>query len=117
MYYDYNKQVFKRGNQLNLENKNGDKSFSSLIELGTRGHFPLFFSSWLEELSDIDIPHLSDQDKIKINNIKSRLSQHKGIERKKTFLISLTKNERQIFIKSFFEEVEGEILSTGRDLQ
>ena len=90
----------------------------SLIQLGSSGHYPLFFDQCLKEcLYSKEKGHISYKDaKIKVKAALKKLEKHKSIERKKIALMSFEEKERQNFIKSFIKMVEFEILDHYKDL-
>ena len=96
-----------------------DNPLQQFISLGTKGHYPLFYQNWIaEELHEAlknptDLEFDGQQVISCLNDIVSRLKEHKSLERKKTVLLSLTKNERAIFIKTFFDLVESKMLESG----
>ena len=84
----------------------------SLIEIGSKGFFPLFYPEWIK-------PHLfnksrklnlTKKDQVKLRFIMQKLAQHKNIERKRTVLHALSENDRNLFIHSFLAMVESKIL-------
>lgn len=94
------------------------KPFEHLLQLGTRGHFPLFEKSWLEFLTEENfyLPEKKISTEL-LNKIKTGLGKHKTIQRKKTFLFSLEKEDREAFITMFFKDVENQILDSGVKIQ
>ena len=88
---------------------NRDKTIGSLVDIGTSGFFPLFHDNWLtdsmKEIGDID-----SEDKLRAKKILDRLTTHRGIDRKKTILLTLSKKDRQLFISLFFKMVENKIM-------
>lgn len=99
---------------MDLSYKFNDESFKPLIELGTRGHFPLFLDEWLNK---VRVKSLSKTEMLKVKKLISQLSKHKSIERKKTLLFSLQETEREIFIKAFLQVVEGKLLDEKLPIQ
>ncbi|MBT3584851.1 MAG: hypothetical protein HN509_08080 [Halobacteriovoraceae bacterium] len=93
-----------------------DPSFKSLIEMGTKGFYPLFDPRWLNEFSTQESNKLNTKEKAKAKRLWQRLSKHKSIERKKTILLSLTDEDRLLFIKAFFQTVEGKILDKNPEI-
>ncbi len=80
------------------------------IELGRMGHYPLFFQEWIHEsvhspktqLRTSSLPSTKEY----VYNVFSELHKHKNIERKKTYLEKLNREERIKFVKSFLYLVE-----------
>lgn len=93
---------------MDIAYKFNDKSFKPLIELGAKGHFPLFLDEWIIELRE---KNLTKSEKLKVKKLVTQLSKHKSIERKKTLLFSFEKGDREIFIKAFLQVVEGYLLN------
>lgn len=99
---------------MDLAYKFNDATFKPLIELGTRGHFPLFLDEWLNKIRDRS---LTKSEMLKVKNLITQLSKHKTIERKKTLLFSLADADREMFIKAFLQVVEGKLLNEKLPLQ
>ena len=93
-----------------------EKNFKSLVELGTKGFFPLFYDSWLHEAKKESTKKLSSHEKRMAKAIMKKLHKHKSIERKKTLLLSLDSKERIYFVKAFLKLVEGKILDEQPEL-
>ena len=88
-----------------LHNNNND-SLKHLIDLGSKGYFPLFHPSWIEEACTQKDVALTDDEKEIIKNVVHRLQKHRSIDRKKTLIMSLAPRKRQLFIRSFLLKVE-----------
>jgi hypothetical protein len=95
---------------LELKDFQHDPSLISLIEMGTRGHFPLFHPTWHKKLEGNRHKILGPQEKKKAQKILQRLSQHRGLERKKTVFHALSSEEQELFIRAFLKLVEHRIL-------
>lgn len=104
--------------KLSGDNTNSTTQLQSLIQLGSSGHYPLFFDDWVKDtLSTKEKRHISYKDaKIKVKSTLKKLEKHKSLERKKIALMSFKDKERQNFIKSFLKMVEFEILDHYKDL-
>lgn len=96
-----------------------EKSIKTLIEMGRHGHYPLFDSKWMYECFDEwnrayenkqRKKSLTGTEKSKARKILQRILQHRNIDRQKTVLLSLGKDERHLFMRAFFHMVEGKIL-------
>jgi hypothetical protein len=83
-----------------------DPMIRSLIELGMKGHYPLFEQTWISNLCMEKKLRFNHKEKIITKNIFDKLSGHRGLERKKVILSSINEEERDIFIKAFFKLVE-----------
>ena len=94
-----------------------EKSLKSLVELGMKGFFPLFHQDWTQELNLSEQKTLTKREKKKAKDIMNRLLNHRGIERKKIILISLSPEERTLFMRAFMEMVEGRIMDKSPELQ
>jgi hypothetical protein len=93
-----------------------DRVLKSLIELGINGFYPLFHPSWVD-LAETDRNRpLSKKEKRKASEILQRLMKHKGIERKKIILLSLSEEDRTLFVRSFMDLVENKILDNKPSL-
>ena len=88
------------------------EQINSIIELGTKGYYPLFYPEWLGKYQKM-------QQKIKSNSFTrkfakqtiQRLGKHKKLERKRTVLSSLNERELMVFINEFMIIVERKILN------
>ena len=100
-----------------------DKELKPLVELGAKGHFPLFHSTWIEEIFEDKMnsrkssTRLTDKEKRIAKKILNRLAKHQGLDRKKTIIHALEEDERKHFIKAFLKMVESNILDRGLELQ
>ena len=93
-----------------------EKSIQQLIDLGTKGFFPLFYDTWVHDAKGNDDKGLTSHEKRRAKLIMQKLQKHKSIERKKTLLLSLDSKERNYFIKAFLKMVEGKILDEQPEL-
>lgn len=91
-------------------------TIESLIELGTQGHFPLFHSSWIQEIYTNNSRKLTVKERKKTKEIIQKLSKHQSLDRKKTVLFSLNNEERRLFIQAFLKMVEAKILNQKPEL-
>lgn len=94
-----------------------DRSIKSLVELGTKGFFPLFDPNWLNEFHSRPHKKLTGNEKVKAKKLLKRVSQHRSLERKKTVMLSMNDEERDIVLKAFFKMVENKILDTKPEIQ
>jgi hypothetical protein len=76
--------------------------------MGTKGFYPLFEAEWLSQ-SHLPSDELAPQERDEGMKILQRLNSHRGIERKKTILLTLTPKQRAIIVKLFFSLVEEKI--------
>lgn len=89
----------------------------NLIELGSKGHYPLFFNEWINESIKTDFPHITlHEAKSKVTYHITKLAKHKDLQRKKTAITALNDRERMYFIKCFLKMVEFAIIDNHRDL-
>lgn len=77
--------------------------------MGQSGHYPLFDTQWFYESFQEQRP-LNQKEKVQARKILQRLLNHKSFDRQKTLLLSLSEEERMIFLRSFCHMVEGKIL-------
>lgn len=96
---------------------NAEKStMNNFIELAKFGHYPLFFDEWLRhdinERQELTIRNA----KTNLNDTFKKLARHRTIAKKKTALISLKDDERQLFIQSFLKMVEFNTLKEVKSL-
>jgi len=87
-----------------------DPMIRSLIELGMKGHYPLFEQTWISGLCMEKKLRFNHKEKMITKNIFDKLSGHRGLERKKILLSSINEEEREIFVKAFLKLVELAIL-------
>ena len=88
-----------------------------MVEMGSKGHFPLFSKKWLDEYKKIHPKINSNKNTIKVcKEIIKRLGKHRDLEKKRTLLASLDKNQLMIFINEFIKIVEAKILSRKLDI-
>ena len=102
---------------MNFHTAEKDQGFRSLVEMGTKGFYPLFHQDWLDDAYQ-DIQNiLTKKEQVKAKEIIGRLLKHKSIERKKIVLLSLAQNERTLFVRAFLGIVEGKILDRRPGIQ
>lgn len=89
----------------------------SLVDLGAKGLYPLFHQEWLEDAGENRRIKITGQDRINNRAIAKSLSKHKNLERKKTVLLALAEEERQMFIVDFLQKVEMKILESKPEMQ
>lgn len=95
------------------------KGLDQLIEAGSSGHYPLFYSDWILE-------SMSDQTEVRkmtfsraaetVHRVYKQIERHRSWERKKTALQALKSDERKDFILSFIKMVEYRALDRLREL-
>lgn len=101
---------------MELPRRKNEQSLKSLVQLGTKGFFPLFYDDWIEEHTENRSAKLTSQEKQKARQIMQKLVKHKSIDRKRTLLLALDEYERKTFIKAFMKMVEGQILDEKPEL-
>jgi len=106
----------ERRTPLELPRRKNEQSLKTLVQLGTKGFFPLFYDNWIEEHADFKTSKLTSQEKTKARQIMQKLVKHKSIDRKRTLLLALEDKERKTFIKAFMKMVEGQILDEEPEL-
>lgn len=94
-----------------------DDGLKSLIKIGTQGFFPLFDQTWFDSVLLKKELKLTKNEKVLAKKIIQRIQQYKCLERKKTVILTLIEEEREIFIKAFLYLVEGQILDDRPQLQ
>ena len=86
-------------------------NFKSLIELGSLGHFPLFYPQWLGQYRQLASGLKSTSHTKKLSRkIIERVNKHRSLDRKRTVLLSLSSKELMIFIHEFLKLVETKVL-------
>lgn len=108
--------LIKEGSTLEFYDRN-DRSINSLVELGAKGHFPLFDTTWLSEIFDNTPKKLTGNEKVQAKKLLKRVSKHRSLERKKTVILSMNETERHLVLKAFFKMVENKILDAKPELQ
>ena len=98
-----------------------DEGLNGLVELGTKGHFPLFLPQWIHSLSlnkDEGIKsHPSNGELLNFERILSSLSNYPSLDKKKVLLLTLNDKDRDQFINIFFKMVESKILDQKNYIQ
>ena len=100
--------------------KENEQSIRSLIDMGTKGYFPLFQPEWIQEIfheNQTKGPKLTSAEKNKAKSIMQDLVKHNTLERKKIVLHAMEEQERKVFVKAFMKMVEGKILDEKVGLQ
>lgn len=109
-----------------------EQSIRSLIDMGTKGHFPLFRPEWIEEIYQGETSQVNE--KRRLNNhqknesltkkekelakrLIQRLVKHRTIERMHIVLMAMEEPQRKLFVKAFMKMVEGKILDAKPNLQ
>ncbi len=84
----------------------------ALIHLGTQGHFPLFHSSWLKdpEMKEKKFQKITGLERARAKKLFQSVSKHRLLDRKITVLLSMSDDDRKLFMKAFLKLVEGKIL-------
>lgn len=94
--------------------------------MGRNGHYPLFDSEWMYECFDEwnlarennqKRKFLTGNERVKARKILQRILQHRNIERQRTILLTLEKEDRNLFMRAFFQMVEGKILDNKPQIQ
>ncbi len=89
-----------------------------LIKLGIKGQFPLFYPNWIaQSLSASSTLKIKKIERKKIHEISKKISKHKNIERQRTFLLSLSQEDRNLFVRAFLNMVENRVTSQEVNLQ
>jgi len=88
----------------------------SYIQLASAGHFPLFFTEWIEEGLESKQPMSYQIANRNVRDVFKNLSRHKTQQKKKTALIGLDKLERDVFVQSFVKVVEHSLLKDLKNL-
>lgn len=100
---------------MEFHHKDG-QSIKSLVELGVNGFFPLFEDNWFLT-KEFSKKKLTGNEKAKAKKLFSKVAGHRGINRKKTILLSMSEEERSLFIRAFMKMVEIKILNSKPGLQ
>ena len=95
-----------------------DRSFKSLVKLGSLGYYPLFEGQWLiEAKNQVKEKGLTGNEKAKAKTLFKRICSHRTIERQKTVISAMTKKDRDLFVRAFLKMVEDKILDSAPELQ
>ena len=98
------------------QNTTVNNSMKGYIDLAKTGHYPLFFGEWLGgSLKEPKAISYYNANKT-VRNLFEKMAKHRSVERKKILLTSLSENEREEFIRSFFKVVERDILKDLKTL-
>jgi len=95
------------------------QGLDQLIEAGSSGYLPLFYQDWISE-------SFADKNEVKrmsfskavatVHRIYGQIERHHSIERKKTAIQALQKDERKEFVLSFMKMVEYRALDRLKEL-
>lgn len=110
-----NLPMMKNSTDFNTKTKDEkNKELERLIEMGTNGFFPLFYPEWINDsLLDKNKSRAYNsqlKSKEKIKKVYDSISRHRNIERQKTALMTLSKEDRNDFIQSFLHVVESQVV-------
>ena len=96
-----------------------EESMKALINIGMSGHYPLFYDAWLNdpEFKEKRFSKITGLERAKAKKLFQQVSKHRSLEHKKVALMSMSDEDRKIFIKAFFKMVEGKILDQKPELQ
>ena len=84
---------------------------TSLISLGAKGYYPLFYNEWIiTNLNESQKSKITGKERKLLMQIKSKLSSQSTFERKKIILASMSETNRNLFIKHFMFLVETHVL-------
>lgn len=116
------KQTISKIKKLSLEEEtqrasNSKSELDALIEMGSRGIFPIFQQNWMNETYALIRTSKKTfkpkaKDKRKFNEIAKRVAAHSTIQRKQTLLFALAPEDRQLFIRMILSMVEEKILNS-----
>jgi hypothetical protein len=93
-----------------------DKALKTWVEIGTKGHFPLFLPEWMQEIEGHH-KKLTGNEKVKAKTLFKKICQHRTLEKQKTLLMAMNTEERCLFIKAFLKMVENKILDGSPEIQ
>lgn len=100
---------------MELEKRRKNHSIKTLIDLGTKGYYPLLHPEWIEEVCRSGSLTLSTQETVRAKEIMRQVVKHKSLERKKTVLLALPHQDRMLFVRSFLAMVEGKVLGKKKE--
>ena len=95
-----------------------EESMKALINLGVQGHFPLFHESWItsNSLNQKNLLKITGVERARVKKLFNNVLKHRHLERKKIILLSMSDEDRNLFIKAFIHLVEGKILDQKMEL-
>ena len=95
-----------------------EESMKALINLGVHGHYPLFHESWITKstLQKKNFLKITGIERARAKKLFNNVLKHRNLERKKIILLSMSDEDRDLFIKAFFNLVEGKILDQKLEL-
>lgn len=90
----------------------------ALVMLGVQGHFPLFLDAWIKDpiIKEKRFSKITGIERAKVKKLFLKVSKYRNLEHKKIALLSMSDEERNLFIKAFFKLVEGKILDQKPEL-
>jgi hypothetical protein len=95
------------------------EELNKLIEAGSFGHFPLFYSTWIHEsfADESEVKRMSFSRAAEtVHRVFGQIERHRSLERKKTAIQALNNEERKDFILSFIKMVEYRSLDKMKEL-
>ncbi len=82
-----------------------------LLELGTRGYYPLFYPDWIQDSLDrLKTPISLTKARANVKKNLELLDRHQSYERKRIAVSSMSDDMRDLFIRSFIRIVENKLL-------
>jgi hypothetical protein len=95
------------------------QGLDQLIEVGSKGFFPLFYQDWIlesysngAEAKSLSFSRAAET----VHRIYKQIEKHQSIERKKTAIHAMNINERKDFVLSFIKMVEYRTLDNLSEL-
>jgi hypothetical protein len=95
------------------------QGLDQLIESGSAGFFPLFYHDWIQEsfsdaheMRSITFSKAAEN----VHKVYRQIEKYHSLERKKTAIHALKRDERKIFVMSFMKMVEYRTLDKLREL-
>jgi hypothetical protein len=82
------------------------------------GHYPLFHESWMtrNSLQKKNFLKITGVERARAKKLFNNVLKHRHLERKKIILLSMSDDDRDLFIKAFMNLVEGRILDQKMEL-
>lgn len=112
------KEILMTRSFIKFFRKNLDINFLSLIDLGSKGHYPLFSPEWFHHIFLMNHLFIQEQDIFDISEDRREifekilicLSSQNSLDNKKIKFFSFSEKDRVYFTRVFLQLVESKIL-------
>lgn len=96
-----------------------EESLEALIEMGSKGHYPLFYDEWLKMpfIKHKNFFKLTGTERTRAKKLFALISKHKRIEHKRTIISAFEQKDRELFIKAFMNLVQSKAINHNHIIQ